>query len=886
MTFISRRPQYVHQFGRWRVKKNEAGAGPSARRPEQKLDISEALGSITAAVKQNKRGPPSLLSLEDIPPCQPCQHARRGPSRKKLRAIEAPPPPLPGPQAPLVSRNPFADGAGAIFLDLHPHDQPHVDAATGGELVQVQQESDAPVEMLAAMDLDEAAGGSPPLAHDSGLEGGSLDDSASFSSSCPDETFSLSLLLGPPRPTDTSSLFSGEWDSVKDLIDSVRNFDSNRHVDTISDDELQNLKDAAEYLGVMHYKNEAFTLCAYIIKKIQHDANMNGRSHRPCYEVFTYARYARSRAHHDILRTLLENELEKVDKSSTILLEKYRMAGENDDPASSDAEADSASASPQEAGNAPSDDTERDTSLPPAPAHDAGSDEISSSKTKSEQMPLPSSGTTLKAGSDGDGSLGEAHPNIGDRTMTRHTNEQEHRSTDPELPSHNNVDEVAVRVGQEDQIDDGPTQTNGQRLKLMSYEDHELMNEWLLISFMVHMALADSFCRFRDFKWATIHILRAQHYVHDINPMKLLPSDSCALELVAWEFAYLYAGGFHKYFGKFMPRPKADWKTVQAAAQLYGNKPGSFEFKDGVMRKRILKMCLGWCEAELKKTTHLPGVWRHLPRGFNGSARNSAERMALFMTLWRRWRIQSKLPAQSEAIQWAQQAQSDMGISPTQLLWRVCQMIRGTPNIGDQIVRLVGYKSHAALLWRCQRRASKLNNLGDTSLFMEFISTFGGSIIGGTETRSKREVEAVSHSHVMGLMADVLGLSMPEVPDTESRSVRESIGIIVAAMWPPMWPQLAESNKSAEFLSTCNRSVRQQGEKVAQAAAAAIPSAFIRRPTGSIYSWQTASGYGEAIEHSLRLSARSTRSTRGPASDGAGWYDEMEVDELAMILQP
>lgn len=113
--------------------------------------------------------------------------------------------------------------------------------------------------------------------------------------------------------TDEQLALPGRWGSVDDIMQLAQQIDSNRPIDTFSEDEIANIKLAADYLQCLYFDEDAFALYALVIKRYQADPFQQRRTMFSA--TISYARSAETTAHCEIVQNLLRLELEKAEEA-------------------------------------------------------------------------------------------------------------------------------------------------------------------------------------------------------------------------------------------------------------------------------------------------------------------------------------------------------------------------------------------------------------------------------------------------------------------------------------------------------------------------------------------------------------------------------------------
>lgn len=113
------------------------------------------------------------------------------------------------------------------------------------------------------------------------------------------------------------SILSARWGSAEELVKSVTQVDLDRPIDNFSEEEITNIKEAADYLTSFRYEAEAFPLYVLLLKR--HRARLGDQTHGPCYPVFTSSQAAMLRGHSEILQNLLQLELDKAQQTASTL---------------------------------------------------------------------------------------------------------------------------------------------------------------------------------------------------------------------------------------------------------------------------------------------------------------------------------------------------------------------------------------------------------------------------------------------------------------------------------------------------------------------------------------------------------------------------------------
>jgi hypothetical protein len=99
----------------------------------------------------------------------------------------------------------------------------------------------------------------------------------------------------------------GRWSSVHELARIARQVDPNRLIDTFTEDEITDMKRAADYLYALAFDDEASYLYAILIKRHQADGH---HQHRVAFAtIIAYAYAANTKGHFEIVENLLDTEL-------------------------------------------------------------------------------------------------------------------------------------------------------------------------------------------------------------------------------------------------------------------------------------------------------------------------------------------------------------------------------------------------------------------------------------------------------------------------------------------------------------------------------------------------------------------------------------------------
>jgi hypothetical protein len=135
-------------------------------------------------------------------------------------------------------------------------------------------------------------------------------------SSCTSENSSLRSSRWSGPNAERSSL-TFRWGSTEELAKSVTQIDLDRPSDNFSEEEIVNIKEAADYLTSFRFDAEAFPLYVLLLKR--HQASLGDQSYGPSYPVFTSSHAAMLRSHCEILQNLLQLELGKAQQTASAL---------------------------------------------------------------------------------------------------------------------------------------------------------------------------------------------------------------------------------------------------------------------------------------------------------------------------------------------------------------------------------------------------------------------------------------------------------------------------------------------------------------------------------------------------------------------------------------
>jgi hypothetical protein len=117
------------------------------------------------------------------------------------------------------------------------------------------------------------------------------------------------------RTTAEQSSLPFRWESTEELAKSVTQIDLDRPSDNFSEEEIVNIKEAADYLTSFRFDAEAFPLYVLLLKHYQ--ASRGDQSQGPSYPVFASSQAAMLRSHCEILQNLLQLELDKAQQTAS-----------------------------------------------------------------------------------------------------------------------------------------------------------------------------------------------------------------------------------------------------------------------------------------------------------------------------------------------------------------------------------------------------------------------------------------------------------------------------------------------------------------------------------------------------------------------------------------
>jgi hypothetical protein len=272
-----------------------------------KLSASNSeLGSLRALEDYNKRGC-SVLSLQSFQTSRSESDAR--PLTKKRKLIE-PLAPNSQPVTNINTNDTFADDSYPIEVDamsrLNGQNEPGDKFSLTSDIVVASSSADHMDGLIRATDgLRFASFG---LSTDS--------RGSNRLSSCTSENSSLRSSRWS-WPTAEQSSLPFRWGSTEELAKSVTQIDLDRPGDNFSEEEIVNIKEAADYLTSFCFHAEAFPLYVLLLKR--HQASRGDQSHGPSYPVFTSSKAAMLRSHCEILQNLLQLELDKAQQTASAL---------------------------------------------------------------------------------------------------------------------------------------------------------------------------------------------------------------------------------------------------------------------------------------------------------------------------------------------------------------------------------------------------------------------------------------------------------------------------------------------------------------------------------------------------------------------------------------
>jgi hypothetical protein len=281
---------------------------PSAHQKEApKLSTSSSeLGSLRALEDYNKRGC-STLSLQSFQTSRSGSDAR--PLTKKRKLIEAL---APSSQhaTNIITNDTFADDS-YIEIDAMSRlngqdDQPGDKFSLTSDIVVASNSADQMYGLNRATNSLRFA--SFGLSTDS--------RGSNWLSSCTSENSSLRSSRWSGPIAEQSSL-TFRWGSTEELAKSVTQINLDRPSDNFSEEEIVNIKEAADYLTSFRFDAEAFPLYVLLLKR--HQASRGDQSHGHSYPVFASSQAAMLRSHCEILQNLLQLELGKAQQTASTL---------------------------------------------------------------------------------------------------------------------------------------------------------------------------------------------------------------------------------------------------------------------------------------------------------------------------------------------------------------------------------------------------------------------------------------------------------------------------------------------------------------------------------------------------------------------------------------
>jgi hypothetical protein len=109
---------------------------------------------------------------------------------------------------------------------------------------------------------------------------------------------------------DTASSFSlpERWTYVDDLVRVARQFDPNRPIDTFTEQEIGDMKLAADYLSILHFNDEACYLYALVAKRFRADDRM--QTSQGLSTLVNFAGAALSKADKAISHNIIQEQLD------------------------------------------------------------------------------------------------------------------------------------------------------------------------------------------------------------------------------------------------------------------------------------------------------------------------------------------------------------------------------------------------------------------------------------------------------------------------------------------------------------------------------------------------------------------------------------------------
>jgi hypothetical protein len=186
--------------------------------------------------------------------------------------------------------------------------------------------SPSPTQTYHSMDVDDPEALTPtPSVYLPGL-GNSLSDQNE--DDWEDMVSGLSISTNEPLIKEGQNVsqlsLSHRWRSVQEVVGIARQLDPDRRIDTYSEDEITNMKRAADYLYALAFDDDASLLHALLVKRYQ------ARGYRQPSAAFStiiaYAYAANKKSHFEIVQNLLDTELNNNPSPLTFFLAHMMLA--------------------------------------------------------------------------------------------------------------------------------------------------------------------------------------------------------------------------------------------------------------------------------------------------------------------------------------------------------------------------------------------------------------------------------------------------------------------------------------------------------------------------------------------------------------------------------
>ncbi|KAF4626226.1 hypothetical protein G7Y89_g11937 [Cudoniella acicularis] len=415
-------------------------------------------------------------------------------------------------------------------------------------------------------------------------------------------------------------------------------------------------------------------------------------------------------------------------------------------------------------------------------------------------------------------------------------------------------------------------------------------------NFVFRMLLADTYTRGQKYGDAIPHVKHAWRSVFSHrNFLQCLPKEHRALDLIL----YHYLSRSMRYHELLVDEdaPSNDIQLEvnpallesQIQDQFLQKKPGPFELEDGRLNNPCIRSCIRWCTKEIEGTASEPRPWKTLIKKCEQHRWAQGTGLQLLVTLrmtenqillalifalelylWQRWQTLRSDPAEQDDLLWAHQAENLMGISASELLGTVSNLIICESHREKS-------KLNRGLLARARTGASRLSKLSDQKIGVNFLCVFskvahlGPNISEGTENISnlivlswkgmfdlwnadQDAVRKVACLYAKEFVEETLFISLPEVhhstplPSDESKT---SPQIMCAALLPTLASSLRSSQLSS--LRILRDRIQQNVQHAMQEAAMTLPSDMFGDPRRSSTSLPSMDELSQVMASTLSL---------------------------------